>query len=117
MKAPHVSWNDCKSYDPNRTIQSAEQIHQEQTRNSEILELDYLHELNEVWLADQERAYVEKREDAVRMHQNKMALMKEDFRSRFWTLELECTSKVCQLGLDGEQYTIHLHGYVLATYY
>ena len=93
IKAPYISWNECTSYDPNRTIHSAEQIHQEQTRNSEILELDYLHELNEVWLADQERAYVEKREDAVQVHQHKMALMKEDFRSRFWTLELECTSK------------------------
>ena len=93
LTAPYVSWNECKDYDTGSKRRTASSIYQERTRNSEILELDYLHELNEAWLADQERAYVEKREDAVQAHQNKLGLMKEDFRSRFWTLELECTSK------------------------
>eukprot|EP00946_MAST-07B_sp_MAST-7B-sp1_P003703 g3703.t1 len=93
LAAPYVSWNDCKDYDTSSKQRNAASILQERTRNSEILELDYLHELNEIWLADQERAYVEKREDAVQAHQNKVGLMKEDFRARFWTLELECSSK------------------------
>jgi hypothetical protein len=93
LTAPFISWNDCKDYHTGGKQRTASSIYQERARNSEILELDYLHELNEVWLADQERAYVEKREDAVHANQNKLGLMKEDFRSRFWTLELECTSQ------------------------
>ena len=70
LTAPYVSWNECKDYDTGSKRRTASSIYQERTRNSEILELDYLHELNEAWLADQERAYVEKREDAVHAMQS-----------------------------------------------
>ncbi len=94
LTRPHVSWNDCKAYGVDGLApRSAAQIHRERARNSEILELDYLHELNEQWLADQERAYVDKRGDMVRVHQACMAMMAEDFHSRFRTLDEECVSK------------------------
>ena len=90
LTAPRISWNDTKYVASHK---SAEQIHKERSRNSEILELDYLHELNEAWLADKERLYVERRESIVFRHQEMVGLMTEDFRSRFHTLEIECVSK------------------------
>ena len=90
LKEPRISWNDAKDVMSNK---SAEQIHKERARNSEILELDYLHQLNEAWLADKERLYVEKREQVVFRHQEMTGLMHEDFRSRFYTLQVECVSK------------------------
>lgn len=90
LTAPRISWNDTKYVESHK---SAEQIHKERARNSEILELDYLHQLNEAWLADKERLYVEKRETIVSLHQEMGGMMTEDFRSRFHTLEIECVSK------------------------
>ena len=90
LTEPRISWNDAKFVMAHK---SAEQIHKERARNSEILELDYLHQLNEAWLADKERMYVKKRGQLVFQHQEMMGLMNEDFRSRFYTLQVECVSK------------------------
>ena len=90
LTAPRISWNDTTYLDNHA---SAQQVHKERARNSEILELDYLHQLNEAWLADKERLYVEKREQVVFQHQQIIGLMREDFLSRYYTLQIECVSK------------------------
>lgn len=87
----HLSWNDSKS--GGAVVKSVGELRKERSRNEEVVQLDHLHQLNQTWLEDQEAQYISRREHMVIMHTRRINMLDEDYRSHFYRIEQEITSR------------------------